>query len=344
MKFDATLLNLTSYQLLRTIGKALVATHDSDAILEKIMEFIGDIFQPSNWSLLIADDIKRELYFAIVVGEASDVVRNITIPYGEGIAGWALQHGKNVLVEDTEKDPRFFGHFDDTSFRADSIIAIPLKTQDKVIGIFELINVDHDFFRKDYIELLESLADFAAIAIENAKYIKLIKERSIRDDCTDFYNARHMNDLFNVEISRSLRQKTSFSTVFIDLDNFKTINDTFGHMVGSQLLRKYADFLRDNIRPTDWPIRYGGDEFVLILPATDSQTAYMVIERIRQRLHQTIFFHDEGYNIKVTASIGIATFPDHADSKKKLIENADKAMYAAKEKGRDSVVIFSDEL
>lgn len=338
---DKAILHLSDskqYEILRDIGKALSSTLDLDKVLNMIMDFIGNYYKPQNWSLLMYDEVRHDLYFAIAVGETSESLKGKRLQIGNGIAGWSFKKHKTLLIRDAYTDKRFDTKFDKASgFKTDSIICVPMINQGKTLGVIELINVDDHLFEQPYLELLESLSDFAAIAIENSTFIEKIKEVSIRDDCTNLYNSRYMIELLEIELSRAKRKKDSFSVVFLDLDHFKFINDNFGHIVGSRLLREIAEIILRNIRNSDWAIRYGGDEFVLILPETRKKHAIQLTKRIRQELNETIFFRDENYNIKLTASFGIASFPEDGATIDDIIKMADHAMYDVKKHGRNNI-------
>ena len=331
--------NYSHYEILRHIAKALTSTHDLNEILNMIMDFIGKLYKPANWSLVMVDQEKGDLYFAIAVGKESEKIKDHRLKMGEGIIGWTVQHGECVVLTDPYADERFHTDIDTkTGFKTETILSIPLISKEKPLGAIELVNVETTYFEDHHIELLQSLADFAAIAIENSNFVARIQDMSIRDDCTNLYNARHMHDLIEAEISRAQRYNKPFSIVFFDLDHFKNVNDTYGHLVGSQLLKNVGDILRNRLRPLDWTVRYGGDEFVFILPGVGREDAMLLATRIHDVLNETIFFENEGYNIKITASFGVATFPDDAGTKEEILKMADKAMYHVKESGRNSVI------
>jgi two-component system cell cycle response regulator len=159
------------------------------------------------------------------------------------------------------------------------------------------------------------------------------------DDATGLYNTRYLNNVLDKEIQQSQTSGKSFAVLFIDADKFKSVNDTHGHLVGTKLLYELGDQLKRFTRDTDTVFRYGGDEFVAVLSACDLGTAKAVAERIRASVEQTAFLQSEGLNIRFTVSIGVALFPDHAKSKKEIVEAADQAMYDAKKISRNSVTI-----
>ena len=156
------------------------------------------------------------------------------------------------------------------------------------------------------------------------------------DDVTGLYNTRYLNQLLDREILQSQQTQKSFAILFIDADQFKKVNDNHGHIVGSKILNELGLLLRRCVRDKDTVFRYGGDEFVAVLSPCDMQTAHVVAERIRSAVEKNVFLEDE-LNLKCTVSIGVALFPDHADSKKAIIEAADHAMYSAKKSTRNSV-------
>jgi len=177
------------------LGKALTSSLQLDQVLRTIMEKIDEFLRPDNWSLLLLDEEKQELYFELAVGKASQALRDVRIKMGQGIAGWVAQHGETVVVPDTSKDTRFFSKVDEkTKTETQSIVAVPVRFRDTCLGVIELINcVGPSGFDPRDLKLLEALSDFAAIALENARHVKKIHDLTIRDDCTTLYNARNMS-------------------------------------------------------------------------------------------------------------------------------------------------------
>jgi len=325
--------------IFQELGKALTSSLQLDQVLRTIMEKIDEFLRPDNWSLLLLDEAKQELYFELVVGKASPSLKDVRIKIGQGIAGWVAQNGETVVVPDTAKDTRFFGQVDEkTKTETQSIVAVPVKFRDTCLGVIELINcMGPDGFDNRDLKLLEALADFAAIALENARHVKRIHELTITDDCTTLYNARHMGFILDTEIYRSQRYNYEFSLVFIDLDHFKQVNDTHGHLVGSRLLAEVGNALKNKCRLIDFAFRYGGDEFVLLLPQTSKDNALNVARRLHKMIRESVWLASEGLNIKVTTSLGVASYPVDSRSKEGLLHLADEAMYLVKNTNRDSV-------
>ena len=321
------------------LGKALTSSLQLDQVLRTIMEKIDEFLRPENWSLLLLDESKQELYFELAVGKASQALKDVRIKLGQGIGGWVAQHGEVVIVPDTSKDTRFFGKVDEkTKIETRSIVAVPVRFRDTCLGVIELINcVGPEGFDPRDLKLLEALSDFAAIALENARHVKRIHELTIKDDCTSLYNARHMGFILDTEIYRSQRYNYEFSIVFIDLDHFKMVNDTHGHLVGSRLLSEMGDALKTNCRLIDFAFRYGGDEFVIILPQTSKENAIYVAKRLHKLIRETVWLTKEGLDIKITPSVGVASYPADSKSKEGLLHLADEAMYLVKNTNRDSV-------
>ena len=321
------------------LGKALTSSLQLDQVLRTIMEKIDEFLRPENWSLLLLDEAKQELYFELAVGKASPALKDVRIKIGQGIAGWVAQNGETVVVPDTAKDTRFFGKVDEkTKTETQSIVAVPVKFRDTCLGVIELINcVGPDGFDPRDLKLLEALSDFAAIALENARHVKRIHELTITDDCTTLYNARHMGFILDTEIYRSLRYAYEFSLVFIDLDYFKQVNDTHGHLVGSRLLAEIGNALKNKCRLIDFAFRYGGDEFVLLLPQTSKENALNVARRLHKLIRESVWLAAEGLNIHVTPSLGVASYPVDSKTKEGLLHLADEAMYLVKNTSRDAV-------
>jgi diguanylate cyclase (GGDEF)-like protein len=322
------------------LGKALTSSLQLDQVLRTIMEKINEVLRPDTWSLLLMDVEKNELFFQIATGKGAEALKDLRIKVGQGLAGWVAQSGQPVVVTDTSNDSRFFSQVDaKTKMETRSVVAVPVRFRDQCLGVIELINcIGPEGFSQRDLALLEALADYAAIAIENARHVQRIHELTITDDCTTLYNARHLNFMLDTEIYRSHRYAFEFSLIFIDLDHFKSINDTHGHLVGSKLLAEIGAAIKEKCRMIDMAFRYGGDEFVVLLPQTSKENALGVANRLHKLIRETVWLQEPGINANVTASVGVASYPTDSRSKAELLHLADEAMYAVKNSTRDRVL------
>jgi diguanylate cyclase (GGDEF)-like protein len=259
---------------------------------------------------------------------------------GEGIAGWVARHGESLIVPDVYNDPRFAKRIDEmTKWQTRSIICIPLTAKQRVLGVIQLINVPMSSFTDSEMFFLRAICDYAAIAIDNARSVERIQELTITDDCTGLFNARHLYKTLEAEVYRSARFNYEFTVLFIDLDHFKQVNDTHGHLIGSKLLAEIGYTIKSHLRLIDYAFRYGGDEFVVLLPQTGKESGLVVGRRLLESFRNSRFLKDEGLNLNVRASIGLAAYPDDAKSAHEIIRQADEMMYEVKNSSRDNIGI-----
>jgi diguanylate cyclase (GGDEF)-like protein len=220
---------------------------------------------------------------------------------------------------------------------------MPVRTGGKVLGIMQLVNIDMKVYNPSEM-LLQALADYAAIAIENARAVNRIQELSITDDCTGLYNARHLFTVLAEELHRSERFGYEFSLLFLDLDHFKSVNDEYGHLIGSKLLGQVGQSLRENLRLVDAAFRYGGDEFAILLPQTGTDAALLVARRLMTMFRTKEWLAGQGFSLLLRASIGIACYPADGTTPQDMVHCADELMYQVKQGGRDNVAVTGQGL
>ena len=324
------------------VAKALTSTLDLDSVLQAIMEKMAEYFRPETWSLLMVDEQKNELYFAIAVGSVAKALSDTRLKVGEGVAGWVAMHGEAVIVPDAQNDPRFSPRVDEiTQWQTRSLICMPLRSKHRVLGVIQLLNVNVQALSEQEVFFLQALCDYAAISIENAQSVEKIQELTITDDCTGLFNARHLYKTLETEVYRSARFGYQFSVIFLDLDYFKQVNDTHGHLVGSRLLAEIGYLIKAQLRLIDFAFRYGGDEFVVLLPQTSKEQAVVVAKRLQDSLRAGTFCSEQGLNLQVRASMGVATFPHDAQTPHDIIRQADEMMYMVKNTTRDNIGVAS---
>lgn len=326
-------------QTLMEIARALASPSEIEEILQQIMYQVSRLLNPRAWSLLLRDEVTGELEFTVVISDVAEKLKGVRLPPGHGVAGWVAENGESLIIPDVRCDERFASEFDrKLSFTTRSIACVPVKSHDTVFGVIELINsIDCGIFDESDEQILTTIADFAGIAISNAKAVEKIKQLVITDDLTGLYNSRYFFEQIEYEVERSKRYLTPLSLVFFDLDHFKAVNDTYGHLTGSRLLSEVGAVVYENIRKTDKAARYGGDEFVIILPQTDKSGASKFALKLHSELRKRDFYSNNGNRLAVSGSFGVASFPEDAQSSSELISMADEAMYLVKESGRDGV-------
>jgi len=246
--------------------------------------------------------------------------------------GWVVLNERPFIHEDTRERQQFL---EDEIFYEDGIrsyIILPLESRGKLVGTFGLGSRQPGTYSKRDLTLLGQLSEQISVAIENVKLYQQTKENSILDDVSSLFNFRYFHQALDRELKLVARHRSRLSLIFIDLDNFKQINDTHGHLRGSRVLRAVGFLLRAAVRETDIAARYGGDEFVVILPDTDLALAKRLGEHIRKIICHHVFLRDEGLNERLGASIGVATYPSEAHTKEELIQLADERMYRDKKK------------
>ncbi len=224
---------------------------------------------------------------------------------------------------------------------AETVLVVPVKGNEAEAGIACVFSDDRVIADHE-IGQAELIADRACEALRNAERYQHAKERAFVDDVTEAYNARYFLSVLDQEIRRADRYGTSFSMLFLDLDRFKQINDSYGHLVGSEILHRVSRLLLQCIRQVDTLARYGGDEFTILLSDTESGEAMLVAERIRRSVEEFVFEMRQGAPLRLTVSTGVASFPRDGASREALLDIADKAMYRAKSMGRNCVCSATD--
>ena len=326
-------------KIFHDVAKALTSSLDLDTVLQTIMQKMAAYFEPPTWSLLMLDEASDELYYAAAVGKGCENLNALQLTSGESLARWVINHGEPLVIPDVALDERVQhanGH--DCFKEGCSAVCMPVRTGGKVLGVIQMVNIDIRVYTRNEV-LLRTLADYAAIAIENARAVQRIQELSITDDCTGLYNARHLFTRLSDEVYRSKRFGYEFTLLFLDLDHFKRVNDEHGHLAGSKLLGEVGHTLRENLRLIDAAFRYGGDEFTILLPQTSKEGSLLVARRLMAVFHSRQWLAAEGVPLSLRASIGVAGFPADAVSPQALVQRADEMMYQVKQAGRDNIAL-----
>lgn len=330
--------------ILYNIGQTLNFIDDLKRLLNIILDKAITAVNAEKGSLMLYDSIEEKLSIKVVYGlpdkEIEEkinggIIECTKIKPGEGIAGKVFATKKSIITNLGKNDPRFV-HGENTN--VSSILCIPLVVKGEAVGVINITNKKNgELFNQDDLEFMEALSNQAAIAIDNAQLFEL----ATKDGLTGLYIYRHFHYLLDNEMKRAKRYNHPMSLLMLDIDNFKQINDNYGHLIGDEFLKQIGATILSNCRNIDMPGRYGGEEFAVILPETRPEGAVFMAERLRRNIQKVSVTTKSGEKISTTVSIGIAGMPDHSDNPPELIDLADIALYHAKSNGKNCISMFS---
>jgi len=346
------------------IGTVITSSLNPKEVFKRVMKIIGDYFSPRNWSLLLMEENTGRLRFEIAMGGNANKLKKIYIENGEGIVGWVCQNGKPVVVEDAQNDPRFSPRMDKIlGFTTRSVICVPLLNgSNRVVGAIELINKivppslkydsdgsassaaeitpSEETFTEVDMKILSSIGTFTGIAAENAFLHQKVKEMSMIDPLTGINNRLYFNEMLHREKKRVIRYNHTICMLMIDVDGFKKINDTYGHLTGDKVLQSVADILKSSVRDSDILARFGGDEFVIIMPLAVEREGHNLADRIRTLINQ--------WNAKqmipgLKLSVSIGVHASGKDDVNNLLLKADDELYRDKNSQTPPEELTSEE-
>jgi diguanylate cyclase (GGDEF)-like protein len=320
-------------------ARMLQAEHDPFRILETVAELLPRVVRVDRLALFKADWASYTLGPVIAVGEGLEGLDQVDDLMDTGITGWAFLRGEPYSCGDT------FAHAEAAHVPGsaggrydESIVVIPLIAGDHRLGALDVWRDGLDQFSEEDVERCALIGYLAAAAWSNAQAYSELEQQVLTDKLTGLLNKRWWDELAPREAAQALRTGTELAILLVDLDHFKRINDTCGHAVGDVTLRNAARVLTGAVRSGDAAIRFGGDEFLLVLHGADAHGAGRVAESVRETL-AALPPTCEGLGA-VTASIGVALFPSHGPTLEEVVHEADLAMYRAKARGRDQVVVY----
>jgi diguanylate cyclase (GGDEF)-like protein len=326
---------LSRADVLADVIRAVNSTLDPERVADAIVASAADWLPAPAWIVLAVDNAGVRTFGVRGVGPALE-------PSAMAVGHWVLKHGAVCAAKEVAADSRFNGNGGPVA-----AVGFPLECRGKTIGA--LVGLDRSpsarepaFARATQAALL-CVLETGAIALDNALRVQRAEALSVTDDLTQLYNSRYLSQVLRRETKRASRSGRPLSLLFVDLDGFKGINDTHGHLYGSRALIEAASVIRQSARETDVVSRFGGDEFALILPDTGSEGAVSVGERIRERIDEHRFLRGDGLDIHLTVSVGVATLPDVAASTEGLIQAADEAMYHVKDHGKNGIYVAGSD-
>ena len=320
------------------LSKTLSATLNMEELFRLALHLIGRSLHVDAYSLMLLDEAGERLVVKAAFGLPEDGGPDLALRLGEGISGLVAQTGQAMLVPDASAESRFL---EQECFpqQHGSFICVPLRIKGReVIGVLNAQKPEPHGFSLGDMDLFQAVANQVAAALENAQLYQRTKELSARDDLTGLFNRRHFFDNLEKEIQRARRYRRVFSLLMLDLDDFKGYNDTYGHLRGDDALKEVARLLLANSRRADVVGRFGGEEFVVLLPEINKQGAAVVAEKMRAAVEQYTFFGRETQpGGRLTVTLGLVTYPVDSEEGLELVDLADRALYAGKQQGGNRV-------
>jgi len=294
--------------------------------------------------ILLFDEEKRVGRIIRISGKSPDIFEGLEFPIDAGLYSFAFKKRQKVNVHDYQAYQTKYYRFlpDETKdYELRSLIIFPIiDDEGRCRGLYSVESNSPNLFIGEIEKTLETLVENASVAFTRALLYQKMEKLATTDGLTELNNHRHFQELLSKEIERTRRYGTNVSLLLLDIDHFKTFNDTYGHPVGDLVLKEIAACIRHSLRINDLPCRYGGEEFTVIIPESNEQNALFIAERIRTTIEGHVIISLDR-KLHVTVSIGVASFPSLSTSQPELIDNADKALYYSKEHGRNRVTIYA---
>lgn len=328
------------HEALYRVGLDLSSSQNLQEVFDTIIEYATALTNTPAGSLAVFDEATGDMSLAANRGFSEEFASQYRWKLRKGgLTGFVLNQKGPVVVNDISEHPEFNNPIM-VNEKIRSLIAIALQAEGKIVGLLYVDDFEPRQFTNREVAVLSLLSTYAAIAIDRVRLLEETKKRAITDGLTRLYNHRHFMQRLGEEIARSRRYARPLSLLMIDIDHFKSYNDTWGHLEGNKLLRKLSKVLTNQSREVDIVARYGGEEFAVIVPEADKADSCRLAERIRSKIETTVFPNQSKGSLgNTTVSAGVAAFPADATSPLALIERADAALYKAKATGRNKVCV-----
>ena len=327
-----------SYRRLADVFHYVMAEEDLSSLLDRIADALNELVPHDTLNVYEADEVTRTLTAVLARDEYASEVLNSSLSFGQGITGRAVQERIPVLANHAHLDPR--GEVvPGTTRKPESFMSIPLIARGACVGALNIYRNGADaYFTEEELDVASRFGDAAALALDNVRKRGLLERLAHTDSLTGLYNHRFFHERLNAELARAVRSSDLVALMMLDIDDFKRLNDNYGHGVGDEVLTGLSEILRNMVRASDIVCRLGGEEFAIILPSNGVVEARGLSSRLRDRLRRTIF-PPAG---SISVSIGIAQGPQHATKPRELLACSEVAMMTAKAHGKDRIVVFDE--
>lgn len=330
--------NVEELRLLHRINSRVETVSDADQLYQAVVDMAGEIIAYENCTLFVLDPAQKKLVPKVTRGRVVNLIDHIPFEHGNGVSGWVAQRRKQIFIADLSKEKGLL-NVELLPPQVRSFISVPMLARERVIGVINVSHSEANAFRQEDMRLLCVLAGEAALATERLEARHKLEQMAITDGLTRLYNHRYFQLRLKEEIARAQRYGLPVGLLMIDIDHFKRVNDLHGHSAGSAVLTAIAELMRQKVRESEIVARYGGEEFSVILPLTAAREAAVAAKRLREAVATHRFEIAEDVFLRLTISVGVAAYPEHGKTPEELVSQADAALYAAKEAGRNRVCL-----
>jgi diguanylate cyclase (GGDEF)-like protein len=312
------------------------STLDTDGVVRGVMRILSSLLQYPRTSMILKDRSGNLYYQARMTPGRKNFHPKAIEPGKMELARKVCNHGEAIRV----KDIAGRDDYEPLGEKARSLMLVPLTSHGQNSGVLTAESNNVDQFTERDLQMLSIVARSAALALENAELHKRTEELTIIDELTETYNYRYFIQKLQEEKRRAIRYSLPLSLIMVDIDRFKKLNDTYGHESGNIVLKELSHIIQGCIRDVDIFVRYGGEEFAVILPQTAQSEATVIGERIRERAESALIDVGKAGRLKITVSVGVTSFPENGRSQEELVSVADQALYRAKGEGRNLVCVI----
>jgi diguanylate cyclase (GGDEF)-like protein len=324
--------------ILYRLSKNLNLSMQLDDFFDNSFSFLKDSLNIGDFCLMLLDEETKELRMWKADGACCEDIKDVTFRIGEGISGIVAQTGESMLIQNVHADERFL-HYKGARTDIGSFMSIPLKISNgRIIGVLNVHKKEKNAFRDSDVSLFRAIAENISHTIERLKHYEEMQHNAMFDELTGLYNRRYFFENMRREWNKVKRYGGVFSIIMMDIDRFKYFNDTYGHLLGDEALRRVSAILKSYVRQGDVVARYGGEEFIIYIPG-DKDSAFIVADKLRSLVEKHAVIEVPGGEIEgITITGGIASYPDDGETLEEVIANADKYLFEGKQKGRNRVL------
>ena len=330
---------MESYRRLADVFHEVLAEQGLDALLDRVANALAELIPHDSMTIYEADEPRRMLTPVLARDKWADKILADRCPFGVGLTGWGVEHREPVRVQQAHLDPRVATVRGTPEDEPEALITVPLIARDSIKGALNIYRLGEDaMFDDDEFELAKRFGDAAALALDNAQIRARLEHQAQTDPLTGLYNHRSFHERLRAALTNASRSHDKVSVLMLDIDDFKRVNDVFGHGAGDEILRSLADALKSTVRASLVVCRLGGEEFAIVMASRNGDDA----ERVANRLVDHVASAEFEPAGRITISVGLARGPEHAMNPRELIACAEAAMMTAKARGKNQIVLYEE--